>query len=289
MTLATARPDSPSSWARRQIPSDTPPSFVVVDAEGREVKRYGWRDSARRRSQKIPGSRVVTLADWYAECAAVHAEVMDEHAEEDAAQAEAERREAEEEAASERLLDDPTYLAAMAGQEQDAPADELAEVEAERAENAAAAHARYAVRRAPLATDGAELVARHGWEPAPFEVERIPWDEPTEMTGTDWPEVQTRADRAAEYAARNAEYAARTETGPAVEVMRDGAWTMTRRYECATRAARAARGLATRQKRAQEIARVVDASGTVLLDCETDPLVIQARIDGEVLTGIRPL
>jgi hypothetical protein len=116
-------------------------------------------------------------------------------------------------------------------------------------------------------------------EPAP-EPEPAPAEEAAAQ-----PEVEPEAVKAA----RRGKYAQKQAEGPAVEVEADGEWTFHRRYECDTRAARAARGMATRQHRTQVHARIVDADGAVLLDTDTDELTVKARQSGEVLSGIRPL
>jgi hypothetical protein len=251
-----------------------PRDYVLIDGDGHEVRRYTQKGAPNRRAKAIRGGRVLRAAEWQAE----QAEAGDPVAQLEAAEA--------------------------------TDAEDLAAAEEERVAAADAAYERYATRRVPRGFEAAAAHAMHvpsepaeeqeapaeahpftKWAPSPEGVNPLrDWLQLTEEeTAAASPPAADPEAAAAKLEERRAAYAAAMEAGPTVEVEQDGSWVFTRRYECDRRAARAARGMATRLKRAQAHARVVAADGTVLLDTDTDQLCIDARREGRALSGLRPV
>lgn len=219
---------------------------VVVDAEGQEVRRYGWRDSARRAAKSIPGATVVPAAEFDAQQAEqVTAQVAED----------ADGRPYDTET-GEFVADFPTALA------QHAP-DMVEELDT--VDGTAALELLRTVFPAPaVRVRDAEQLA-----------------DTDEMTGTDYPEVKAEIKKAA----RRDDYAARTETGPMVEV-NDGdsadEWSETRSYFTWRVAVRRGRFLATHPTKAVAT-RVVDQDGAVLWTSAADEGVRWALENGKHL------
>jgi hypothetical protein len=267
-----------------QTAATNPRRWVLVDGDRREVHRYTQMGSANRRASTIRGARVLTADAWDAEQAAAAADAVSQIEAAEAMDAEAEAE-----------IAAPDGLGAPSQEEDDA--EYMAAMEAEREAASAASFERYAARRAarnaPAQEEPAEeKPAAHPFEnyrPSPEGINPLrDWLQPTEEEKREQ-EAPAPAKTKVTTEERRAEYAARTEQGPRVEREIDGTWYEVRRYECDRRAARAARGMATRTKRAQAHARVITADGTVLLDTATDELCIQARAAGEALSGLRPV